>query len=143
MTSWLIRCIVFFAACHHVRVVTVYSRCMYMYMDMYSVWTWTCTQYMFIRRCGQCGHRVVHKTCVLDAKKCMTFTAFSSRFCPDMQAASCKITLSHTIITALCVSGMKKWVSASFLRIGPKRKFELENPTSIIIISGCPISGKL
>ena len=64
--------------------------------------------------CGQYGHRVALKTCVNDTKKCRTLTAFSLRLCPDMQVASRKIILSHNIIITLCVSLMKKWVSACF-----------------------------
>ena len=71
----------------------------------------TCIVYLY---CVQCGHRVAHKTCVNDTKKCRTLTAFSLRLCPDMQAASRKIILSHTFIITFCVSGMKKWVSAWF-----------------------------
>ena len=46
-------------------------------------------------------------------------TAFSSRFFPDMQAASCKIILSHTIIITLWVSA-RGFFSLPFFRIGPK-----------------------
>ena len=73
--------------------------------------------YMYLY-CVQCGHCLAHKTCVNDTKKCRTLTAFSLRLCPDMQVASRKIILSHNIIITLCVSLMKKWVSACFLRRG-------------------------
>ena len=76
-----------------------------------------CTLHVYLYS-GQCGHRVAHKTCVNDTKKCRTLTAFSLRLCPDMQVASRKIILSHNIIITLCVSLMKKWVSACFLRRG-------------------------
>ena len=73
-----------------------------------------CTLHIVYLYCVQCGHCLAHKTCVNDTKKCRTLTAFSLRLCPDMQAASRKIILSHTFIITLCVSGMKKWVSAWF-----------------------------
>ena len=115
MTSWLIRCVVFFrclttcVSSHTRSLGSIVCTCTCVYCTLY------------IQYCGQCGHRVVHNTCVRDTKKCRTITAFSSRFCLDMQAASWKIFLSHTITITLCVSGMKKWVSARFLRIGLKK----------------------
>ena len=77
-----------------------------------------CTLHIVYLYCVQCGHCLAHKTCVNDTKKCRTLTAFSLRLCPDMQVASRKIILSHNIIITLCVSLMKKWVSACFLRRG-------------------------